>query len=143
MSLTETNKEIVIRLYEEGINKRNFALLDEIISDDYTGSNGLKGVDNFKVPINGLIKAFPDLKYNIEEVIAEDNKVVVKWQLTGTHQDTFQNIEKTGKAISNNGMAIHYLKDNKLVNAYVHTDRFNFLQDLGVISADLLVPNRK
>lgn len=135
--MLEINKKIVLELYEQAINDRKTELFKDFISDDYIGVNGIKGVEGFSNIILSLIKAFPDLHYKIEEMIAENDKVFIKWLISGTHKEKFQNIEATGKTISNTGMAVFRLKDDKIISANVYTDRFSFLQQLGVLPSNL------
>ena len=143
MSTIERNKEIIRNLYEQSLNKRNMELLKNFISEDYIGIRE-KGVAGFKEPINPLIKAFPDVQWKLEELIGEGNKVVVKWKLQGTHQAPFTNFAATGKTVSNDAMAIYELKDGKIINVQVQTDRLGFLQQLEVVPLDLsLLSNKK
>lgn len=127
------NRETVRRLYEEALNKRNFALLSQFISEDYTGPNGLKGPAGFEAPVAELIKALPDAQWNIEELISEGDKVVVKWTIQGTQTGQFRNIRPTGKTVSNTGIGIYAFKNGRITATEVHTDRLGFLQQLGVL----------
>jgi steroid delta-isomerase-like uncharacterized protein len=125
------NKEIISALYEQSLNKRNFSLLKDFISSDYPG-----GVAGFESNIIPLINAFPDVHWEIKELIAEENKVVIRWKLTGTHTGQFRNIAATGRKVTNTAMAIYEFKNGKIINTEVLTDRLGFLQELGVLPAD-------
>lgn len=143
MSSIQRNKEVIRRIYEESLNKRNIAQLQELISDEYTGLNGLKGAEGFQGPTMSLIKAFPDAQWHIEELLGEGDRVVVKWRVEGTHKEPFQNIPATGNKISVTGMGIYQLKDGKVTATQVQTDRFTFMQQLHVLPADVTVLQRK
>ena len=136
MSVTEQNKEVIRQLYEKSMNKRNLELLHELISDDYTNIRGQKGADAFSEPLTALIKAFPDIQWNIEELIGDSNKVVVRWKWTGTHTGSFQQFIPTGKTVSNDGAGIFELKDGKVTNTWIDTDRLGFLQQIEALPAD-------
>lgn len=136
-SSTELNKTIVKKLYEQGLNKRNFALLDEIISETYTGALGGKGAESFRKTVTALIAAFPDIQWNLQEVIGEESKVYIRWKVQGIHKGPFQNIAATGKSINSDGMAVYELHEGKVTGTNVFTDRFGFLQQLGVLPADI------
>ncbi|HWK04470.1 MAG TPA: ester cyclase [Puia sp.] len=131
------NREIIRKLYEECLNKRNTGLLQDLISADYVGVNGGRGVAAFEAPVAPLIQAFPDIQWKIEELVAGGDKVVVRWKWTGTHTGPFQGYAATGKRISNDGMAIFELKGGKVTGAQVQTDRVGFLQQLGALPSDL------
>jgi len=137
MNTTANNKETVRTIYEQAMNKRNLALLKEIISEDYTGAQGIKGPAGFEATITSLVQSFPDIRWSVQELIAEDDKVMVKWEIQGTHIGQFQHIAPTGKKVSGTGMGIYTFKDGKVVSTQVQTDRLGFLQELGVLPVDL------
>jgi predicted ester cyclase/heme-degrading monooxygenase HmoA len=144
MSTIQRNKDVIRNVYEQALNKRNMDLLPELVSEDYVGIGGEKGVAGFKSPILALITAFPDIQWKLEELIGEDDKVVVKWKVQGTHTAQFQHIAATGKIVSNNAIAIYELKNGKVVNVQVLTDRLGFLQQLDVLPPDVaLLVNKK
>jgi steroid delta-isomerase-like uncharacterized protein len=137
MTTTQRNKEVIQKLYEQALNKRNLELLKDLISENYTGIGGKKGPAAFEQPVAELIKAFPDIQWKIEELISEGDKVVIKWKVEGTHTEQFQYIPATGKTVSSGGMGIYELKDGKVVSTQVLTDRVGFLQQLEVLPLDL------
>lgn len=133
----EKNKQIVEKLYEQAFNKKNLALVPELIAEDYVGAQGERGPSGFQATFVQLFKAFPDIHYYIEDLLAEGDKVVIRWKWQGTHTGKFREYPPTGKTITNNGMAVFQLRDYKIIKAVVQTDRLAFLQDMGVIPADL------
>jgi len=137
MSTTQRNETVVRRVYEQSLNKRNFELLHELVSNDYPGFQGVKGPEGFEKPVEGLIKAVPDIQWNIEDLFGEDDKVVIRWQWRGTHTGAFNGYAPTGKTITNDGMAIFVLKDGKIVNGVLQTDRLGFWQEIDVLPANL------
>jgi steroid delta-isomerase-like uncharacterized protein len=144
MSATQRNKEVVRKLYEQSLSKRNLELLRDLVSEDYVGVRGIKGAAGFQEPIVPVIKAFPDIQWNIEELIGEGDKVFVQWKLQGTHTGQWQHYAITGKTITNDGMAVFELKDGKIVNGKVLTDRLDFLQQIEALPQDLTqLSNRK
>ena len=137
MSTIQSNKEIIRKVYEEALNKRNLELLKDFIAGDYVGIRGEKGATAFEGPVVALIKAFPDIQWNIREIIGEGDKVVIRWKLQGTQTAQYQYISTTGKTVSNDGMAIYELKEGKIISSQVQTDRLGFLQQLNVLPLDL------
>jgi steroid delta-isomerase-like uncharacterized protein len=133
---TETNREIVRRYHEEVLNGREIALLDELAASDYeehdplpgqrTGLDGLK--DRVGMFLEGLSPHF-----TIEDVIAEDQKVVVRWTNSGTHVGEFFGIPPTGKSFQIAGIDIHRLQDGKMAEHWHVVDVFGMLQQLGVL----------
>lgn len=137
MNNAQNNKEVVRKIYEQAMNKRNLGLLKEIISEDYTGVQGIKGPAGFEATVTSLIQSFPDIQWKVLELIAEGDKVMVKWEIQGTHTNAFQHIAATGKKVSGTGMGVYELRDGKVVSTQVQTDRLGFLQELGVLPMDL------
>jgi steroid delta-isomerase-like uncharacterized protein len=131
------NKEIVRNLYEEVLNKRNFESLQNIVSGEYIGVSGNKGVQAIEGTVLELIKAFPDINWKIENLLAEDDKVMVSWKWAGTHNGPFQNFAATGKAVTNDGIGVYTLKNGKITNGIIQTNRLGFLQELGVVPVDI------
>ncbi|MNZ68692.1 SnoaL-like polyketide cyclase [compost metagenome] len=137
MSTIENNKETVRQLYENALNKKDFESLKIYVSNDYTGPTGAKGPLGFEEPIKALFTAFPDIHWNLEDLIAEDNKVVVKWNWKGTHSGQFTTFVATGKQITASGIAIYHLRNGKVISTTIHTDRLGFLQQIDALPDDL------
>src|SRR5271170_734576 len=106
------NKAIVRRLYEEVWNKRRLDVVDELISpshalNDPITSGSQMGPDLYKRRVVELTTGFPDLRFTIEDMIAEKGKVGVSWTISGTHQGEFLDIPATGSKICAEGITIH------------------------------------
>lgn len=140
MSNNERNKEVIRQLFEEVFNKGRTELLKDLVAGEYIGPRGDKGPAAFQSTIAGLLKAFPDIHYQLEELFSADDKVAVRWIWSGTHKATFvgplATIPATGKSISNEGMAIYECSDGKIVSGHLQTDRLGFLQQLGIVPAN-------
>ncbi|HLT80263.1 MAG TPA: ester cyclase [Cyclobacteriaceae bacterium] len=142
-TLTKTNKEAVRDFYEVILNQRKLDLLDDIISEDYINVQGEQGAQAFRKTVEGILAAFPDARWKVESIVAEENSVVVRHTLTGTHQNAFQNIPGTGKKFSNDGWALYELINGKIIRSQVQTDRLSFLQQISVLPEDPLIHARR
>ena len=141
MSADQRNKEVIRTLYTESLNKRNMELLQDFIAEDFSGSNQEKGPAAFARQVHTVLNALPDAEWQIQELVAEGNKVVVRWKLQGTHTGPFRTMAPTGNKVSNDGMGFFELKDGKVIKGLVYTDRLGFLQELDVLPLDLLSAN--
>ncbi|MDQ0966648.1 steroid delta-isomerase-like uncharacterized protein [Flavobacterium sp. W4I14] len=130
-------KELIYFLYDTVFLKKQYEKLSEIISPDYINQFGAKGTAGFKETIFELTKAFPDAQWEVKEIIADGNKVVVKQKFSGTHKNQFQNIPPTNKTVSVEGIVTYEFKNGKITGSQVQTDRLGFLQQLGVLPIDL------
>lgn len=137
MSVLQANKETVRSVYERSLNEKNFALLHELVSEDFTGPGGKKGADGFQEPVAPLIQAFPNIRWHIEELLAEEDKVFVRWTLQGTQTAAFRSLAATGKTVANEGSAVYTLKNGKITGSWVLTDRLGFLQALDILPTDI------
>ena len=134
----ENNKSKVYDLYEKAINGRNLALLQDIIADEFPGPNGIKGPAAFRANLEPLIRAFPDIHYELTSVVADESKVAVSWRWTGTSKAPYLQYPATGKAITNDGMAIFSFRNGRISSSTVQTDRLGFLLNMDAITPDIL-----
>lgn len=138
--MTAQNKQLVQKLFDEVLNKRNFHVLTELVDDNYTGIAGKKGPTAFAEPAQQLINALPDVQWTIMEIIAEGNKVMVKWRVDGTHQGTFNGFATTGNNTSSEGIGIFTIRNGKIFASQILTDRLGFLQQINALPTNL-APN--
>ncbi len=127
------NKQTVRRLFEQGFNHRDFALLDALVDADYVDAAGVRGPAAFRQLIERLHGAFPDIAYTVEDMVAEDDAVAVRWHWSGTQRGVFRGIAPTERPLTNTGAAIFRLRAGKVVAAALETDRLGFLQSIGVV----------
>jgi len=133
MSL-EKNKATVRRFIEEW-NKRNLAALDELMAADYFDpSLQVRDLEAYKQLLTMVLKGFPDWHETIEDIIAEGDKVWVRYTATGTHAGEFRGLAPTGKKFTETGVLIWRIVDGKIVEKESGVyDQLDFLKQLGVI----------
>src|SRR5436190_1376124 len=115
--MSADNKALVRRLYEEVWNKRRLELVDEIISPshalhDPNLTDSSVGPDAYRRQVSRFIVGIPDLRFTIEDIVDEKEKVAVAWTISGTHTGEFMGIPATNKkvyveGITNNNEAAH------------------------------------
>lgn len=132
----DQNKQIVRDLFEKGFNGDQREVLERSVAADYPGPAGERGPAAFQQVMTRLRGAFPDLHYIVDDLLAEGDKVAVRWHWTGTHRGPFRTIPPTGRAVTNEGSAIFELRGGKVVGAALGTDRLGFLQSIGVVPGD-------
>jgi steroid delta-isomerase-like uncharacterized protein len=134
------NKAIVRRLYEEVWNKRRVELVDELMSpshamhDNHLPDSGV-GPEAYKRNVARFVTGFPDVRFTVEDMVAENDKVAVAWTLSGTHQGEFRGISPSGKKVSLEGITIHHIANGKIMDSYVSADYLGLMQQLGVAPA--------
>jgi steroid delta-isomerase-like uncharacterized protein len=137
MADTDTNKATVRRYYDEVLNSRNVDVLDELAVEDYIEHDPFPGQGNGRADLKAraelLLTAFNPLRFTIEDVIAEGDRVVVRWTNAGTHNGPFLGIPPTGKAFSIGGIDIHAVRDGRMAEHWHVVDQFAHMQQLGLL----------
>ncbi len=132
----EDNKALVRRAYD-AINQNDLDALDEMVDSDVTDHDpapgqgpGLEGVKQY---FSALHSAFPDVHMDVEDMIAEGDKVVARVSMSGTHQGEFMGIDPTGNRVTITGIDILRIVDGKVVGHWGNFDDLGMLQQLGVM----------
>jgi predicted ester cyclase len=136
----EENKAIFRRYVEEVSNEGNLELADEIfdryIAHQSDGSTEERGPEDVKRFIGEFRQAFPDFRSDIEDQVAEGDKVATRWKAGGTHQGEFRGIAPTGNRIEVTGIGIfRFSEEGKVVESWDNMDQLGMMQQMDVIPA--------
>jgi len=134
---TEKNKQTVRRIYEEYINNEKKELLPELVVSDYVGPDGARGAAAFATIIERLRQGMPDIRFAIDDVLAEDDRVAIRWKWSGTHTGTIGGLAPTNRRVENEGIGLYQVREGKITRAWLQTDRLGFLQQIGAVPATL------
>ena len=134
----EQNKAVFRQIVEEIFNQGNISLFDELVAPDFIEHEELPpgipvGRDGAKVLFTQLRSAFPDFNAEIEDLIAEGDRVVVRMKWTGTHEGEFMGIPPTGRIISIEVIDIVRFEGGKFVEHWGIMDNMGMMQQLGVV----------
>ncbi len=134
----EENKELARRIYEEVLNKRDLGQLDELVQPAYIEHDPLpgqrEGLEGLRDRFGMLIEAF-EPEFTIEDVIAEGDRVVVRWTNRGTHVGEFMGIPPTNRSYTMAGIDIYRGEGGKLAEHWHVVDVYGQLVQLGVVPA--------
>ncbi len=136
----EENKEIVRRVIEEATNRKNFAVFDELISPsfvDHEAGPGPGGSESEKKLLSTVAEAFPDWRWDVEDMMAEGDKVITRYVARGTHRGEFMGAPPTGKEVIVTGINIVRLEGGKIVESWGNSDQLGMLRQIGVIPAEI------
>ena len=137
--MSEANKALVRRGIEEAVNKGNFSVVDEIVSTDYVYREPTVGEKRGRAGFRELItmyrNAFPDVTLTIDEQIAEGDKVVTRWNATGTHRGELFGTAPTGKQVRIQGIIVSRIANGKIVEETEVYDALGMLRQLGAVPA--------
>lgn len=132
----DSNKAVVRRMFEEAWNRGDLAVVDELLAPDAVDHHD-RDVPSFAAHMKGEIvtyrRAFPDLRFTIEDMLGEGDKVAVRLTMTGTHEAALNGIPATGRQIEIEHIHISRIVDGKGVDHWAAMDTLGLLQQLGAI----------
>ena len=134
--MSEQNKAVARRLFEAWENG-DLGALDDVIAPDAVDHDPYnphrdEGLDGLKQMISSYREAFPDVRFEIEDQVAEGDKVVTRWKATGTHQGELMGAPATGKSTAITGIGIDRIENGKIVEAWGNWDTLAMFQQLGL-----------
>lgn len=137
--IAQDNKALVHHFVEEVFNQRNLAVIDEFLAPhlvDHTLPPNLpQNIEGAKQGIRMFLKAFPDLQITIDEMIAEGDRVVIRYTSRGTQRGPFLVIPPLGREVAVSSYLTARIADGKIVEMWGLDDQLGTLQQLGVIPA--------
>ncbi len=140
----DEHKAIIREHVEVLFNQHRVDRTEETVTADYLDHAPLPGqvpgLEGAKQKWAAYLAAVPDMHATVEELIAEGDKVAVRWTVQGTHQGELMGIPATGRRAVFRGISIYRLDDGKIVEQWEQWDRLDLLRQLGVIPAPRHVP---
>jgi steroid delta-isomerase-like uncharacterized protein len=104
--MSEQNKALVRRYYEDVLNGRNLEAVADYFADERVVEGVRRGCFSY-------FQAFPDLHCSVEELIAEDDKVFLRSTMTGTHDGEYKGIPGTGRHVAAESAEIFRIEDGR------------------------------
>ena len=136
--MSEGNKNVVRRLFEEVWNQGHVQVTDELIAPTYTHHDSSspdlgRGPESEKKRVTLYRNAFPDIRFTVEDLLAESETVVARWSCRGTHKGELNGIAPTNKQFNITGVSIARFTNGKMFEGYVNWDALGLMQQLGVV----------
>jgi steroid delta-isomerase-like uncharacterized protein len=127
------------KLLEQSFNEGNFDLVDQLVASDAVNHDpatpaqmrALRGPEVLKRTVSMYREAFPDVRITVDDMIAADDKVVLRWHSEGTHRGDLAGLAPTGAHGSVTGISIDRWQDGKVVEAWVEWDNLGLARQLG------------
>ncbi len=130
------NKVLARRIVEEIFSQGNLNSINELFAPGiviHDPDKELHGIEQVKQGILNLRSAFPDLSYAVEDMIAEGNKVVIRFTGKGTQRGEFRGVSPTEKRMSYTGIMILRFAESKVVEYWAVSDVLGIFRQLGVV----------
>lgn len=134
----EQNKRIARRCLE-AITEKDFSVIEQLYDPAYLrhdpDSPQVRSREEYRRYLMGLCAVFLDLHFTVDDVFAEDDKVVCRFSIRGTHAQPWRGLPATGKHVELTGINISRFAENRIIEDWFNTDIFSLALQLGLIPA--------
>jgi predicted ester cyclase len=136
MSMSERNKALVRRFYDEVLTKKNLEVVDELCARDVVDHNPLPGqapgIEGLKQTLAQYLQAFPDLRVSVGDLVAEGDLVAARLTGSATHRGAFLGAKPTGKKVNLTAVDMVRVKDGKAAEIWHEGNDIVVMIELGV-----------
>lgn len=132
---TEQIKQTARDFFREIWNEKDESAIDRYLAETTAGNDADFGTgrEDFRNHWKSWIAAFPDLHFELVDVIAEGDKVLTRWVLTGTFEGELMGAKGDGRKIRVEGMSLDRVADGMVVEGFDGWDNYGFRKQLGVV----------
>jgi steroid delta-isomerase-like uncharacterized protein len=131
---SEQNKTLARRWFEDLFSRGDLDAANEIISADFVDHlthEDERGLEELKHYVTIYRAACPDIQDTVEDIVAEGDKIVVRWMSRGTHQGEFMGVAPTGRHVTFTGMRLFRIAESKIAESWVNIDERSLQEQLG------------
>lgn len=138
--MSEGNKNLLRRYFDEAWNQGHTELLDELVASHFVNHNPIfpnlpPGPGSLKPNFAALRTTFPDIHFTIEDMISEADKVVTRFTCRGTHQGDWRGIAPTGRRVQINGIQTNRVSNGQITEQWLVVDQLGMLQQMGDVTS--------
>ncbi len=135
-----TNRQIIERLYEDVWNGKHPNTAEELVHDAYAIhdrelAEELQGPDLYNALASSTRELFSDLTFTIEDVVAADDEVALRWTMVGTHDGPLFGVEPTGEQVELTAIEINRFEDGQLLETWTQSDQLGLMEQIGALPA--------
>jgi steroid delta-isomerase-like uncharacterized protein len=134
--MSEQNKTLARRWFEDLFSRGDVDTANEILSEefvDHLPREEERGIEELKHYVSIYRNAFPDIEDTVEDILAEGDKVVVRWRSRGTHQGQFMGVAPTGRHVAFTGMRPFRIAGGVIAESWVNIDERGLQEQLGAV----------
>jgi steroid delta-isomerase-like uncharacterized protein len=137
--MSEENKALVRTFYER-VSRGDLSVVDELVADDLVEHEEFPGIPSNKEGVKLFFEmfraAFPEMRMEAREMVAEGDLVSARFVFTGTHQGEFMGVPATGKRVEVEGFDLVRVRDGRATEHWGQMDAMALMQQLGAIPAE-------
>ena len=140
---TETSKNLARRFYVEILNARQIETVDDLAVAEYDEHEPLPGQRDNREGLKDRVRILTEAlspTFTIEDMIAEGDRVVVRWTNRGTHVAPFIGIPPTGRTFEIAGIDVYRVENDRLAEHWHVVDQLTMLQQLGLLPTPETAP---
>ena len=128
---------LVRRYYDEALTPGNWAVLEQLVTSDFVDHEALYGIPATRAGLRQkyelLQTGFPDLRFDVEDLLVDEDKVVARVSVSGTHSNTFMGQPPTGHHFSVTSINIFRIHNGQIVEHWGVFDQMGMLAQLHVL----------
>lgn len=131
------NKAVARRIFEDVFSAGDYDAIDELFSPDLVNHHPdepyeTRGQDGIRERLSGYRTAFPDLNCPIQDLLAEGDRVAIRYIARGTNTGEIMGAEPTGKQLALEAQAIYRLEDDRVVESWDAWNVLSLMEQLGL-----------
>src|SRR3712207_861437 len=137
--MAEGNEALAHRFHMDIFQEGTIDAADEILTPDFTWHGGFspgedqRGPEPTKQVASAVIAAFPDRRITHEDTIAQGEKVLIRWAMTGTQEGEIMGIPPTGRRVTLTGFDLFRIEGGKIAEMWQEADQLGMMRQLGAI----------
>jgi steroid delta-isomerase-like uncharacterized protein len=137
--MSEENKSVVGRWFAEVTNQGKLEVADELLAPEYVCHDPNSETSEvragaLKESVRYFRNALADMRFEIEDMIAEGDKVVTRWTLRGTHRGELFGVKSSGEEVAMSGIVISHVAEGKIVEEWDEYDLLGLMRQLGAVT---------
>ena len=127
-------KEVIAALNAHDIERYVKCLANSYVWESDAFPNPVRGLEAVRQVIAAYFKAFPDMHFEVDQIIASSDCVVARWRCTATHRGEFNGIAPTNRQVKVRGCTVSEIKNGQLIKSAGYSDQLALMQQLGVVA---------
>ena len=136
--MSDANKAVVRRWFK-GQESPDSDRISEVLDKNYVwhgpGDLTVEGSNGIQEMLRSYLLAFPDLRFTIEDQMADGDKVITRWTANGTQSGPFEGMAATGKSVTVTGIAISRVDNGKVTEDWESFDELGMMRQVGAVQA--------
>ncbi len=135
--MVSENEGLARRFFEELWNEGELTVADELIAAEHVhhvGGQELSGPEGVRGAVTWLRTAFPDLRFEIDDLISDEDRVALRWTASGTHLGPFEDLQPTGRNVEWKGTDWLRLRGGRIIEVWAFADGGVLLDQLTAVS---------